>query len=137
MVGKERGINSSEGLELENGISSTSSSLEEPRHSVVSDVPSLACKQEDASSAKSDVLDSDESPHCADNNSSWHPFEPEQSDFSQDEDEGLIMKRSEFSPLPQFLPKLEDCCYDDPPGSSCHLGLFAVEDDQPFNFWTY
>nr|ABL63115.1 DNA-binding protein [Catharanthus roseus] len=46
-------------------------------------------KQEDAaSSAKSDVFDSD-SPHCTDGNHSSNVFEAELSDFSQDEDDNL------------------------------------------------
>ncbi|PQM37631.1 homeobox-leucine zipper protein HAT5 isoform X3 [Prunus yedoensis var. nudiflora] len=102
-------------------------------------VPMVVCKQEDASSAKSDVFDSD-SPYCTENHSSLlepadssHVFEPaEQSDFSQDEDDDLSRT---LLPPPYFL-KLEDSCYDEPPASSSNF-VFPVEDQQPFCFWPY
>ncbi|XP_008221688.1 PREDICTED: homeobox-leucine zipper protein HAT5 isoform X1 [Prunus mume] len=102
-------------------------------------VPMVVCKQEDASSAKSDVFDSD-SPHCTENHSSLlepadssHVFEPaEQSDFSQDEDDDLSRT---LLPPPYFL-KLEDSCYDEPPASSSNF-VFPMEDQQPFCFWPY
>ncbi|XP_010096332.2 homeobox-leucine zipper protein HAT5 [Morus notabilis] len=140
LITKEKG---KQNMELENAISS---SLEEPPENPIvktdsetlSNVPNVVCKQEDASSAKSDVLDSDDSPHYAENFSSFlepadssHVFEPEQSDFSQDEEDEMIMRKS-FLPSP-FLPKLEAYCYDDPCASSCGFG-FQVE-DQSFNFW--
>ena len=123
----------------------------------VSNVAMVVCKQEDASSAKSDVFDSD-SPHYAENfcsiiepADSSHVFEPaDHSDFSQDEDDNNnnknnnknnniindnnLMIGQSFLPLP-FFPKLEACCYDDPPASSCNFG-FQVE-DQSFNFWPF
>lgn len=112
----------------------------------VSDVVIGVCKQEDASSAKSDVFDSDDSPHYAENYcsilepaDSSHVFEPaDQSDFSQDEDDNLMSQSFLPPPLPlplPFFPKLEACCYDDPPTSSCNFE-FHVE-DQSFNFWPY
>ena len=141
LIEKEKG---KENMEMENAICS---SIEEaPQNPIVktdcealSNVPNVVvCKVEDASSAKSDVLDSDDSPHYAENFSSFlepadssHVLEPEQSDFSQDEDDDLIMKKS-FLPSP-FLPKLEAYCYDDPCASSGCFG-FHVE-DQSFNFW--
>ncbi|GAB2297258.1 hypothetical protein Dimus_031369 [Dionaea muscipula] len=83
----------------------------------------LVCKQEDASSAKSDVVDSDSPPGSTDvhHSSLLEPanssniFEPEQSDFSQDEDDHdqylskslLLLPMS--MPMPYNLPKLEDC----------------------------
>ncbi|XP_027361309.1 homeobox-leucine zipper protein HAT5 [Abrus precatorius] len=99
----------------------------------------VTCKQEDANSAKSDVLDSD-SPHCTDGNhpssfvepaDSSHAFEPDQSDFSQDEEDNLS---ENLLTLP-CLPKVEDACYDDPPENSCNFG-FQVE-DQTFCFWPF
>ncbi|KAM3706625.1 hypothetical protein ACB098_03G163900 [Castanea mollissima] len=105
----------------------------------VSNVPILVCcKQEDASSAKSDVFDSD-SPHYTDGNhssllepaDSSHVCEPDQSDFSQDEEDN----HSKIL-LPQtYFPKLEDGCNDDQPVSYCNF-VIPME-DQPFCFWNY
>lgn len=101
----------------------------------------LKCKQEDANSAKSDVLDSD-SPHCNDGNNlssfieptdSSHAFEPDHSDFSQDEEDNDNLSHNLLT-LP-CLPKVEDVCYDDPHENSCNFG-FPVE-DQTFCFWPY
>ncbi|KAK2375025.1 homeobox-leucine zipper protein HAT5 [Trifolium repens] len=98
----------------------------------------LKCKQEDANSAKSDVLDSD-SPHCNDVNNlssfieptdSSHVFEPDHSDFSQDEEDNDNLSDNLLT-----LPKIEDVCYDDPHENSCNFG-FPVE-DQTFCFWPY
>lgn len=93
----------------------------------------VTCKQEDANSAKSDVLDSD-SPHCTsfvEPADSSHAFEPEHSDFSQDEEDNLS---ENLLTLP-CLPKVEEPCYDHPPENSCNFG-FQVE-DQTFCFWPY
>ncbi|PRQ40869.1 putative transcription factor Homobox-WOX family [Rosa chinensis] len=110
-------------------------------------VPIMVCKQEDASSAKSDVFDSD-SPHCTENHSllleptttadSSHGFEPaDHSDFSQDnEDDNSLTRSLLHLPPPCFL-KLEDICYDDPPAISSNFGLIPVEDQHPFGFWPY
>ncbi|CAA0818327.1 Homeobox-leucine zipper protein HAT5 [Striga hermonthica] len=91
-------------------------------------VPETGYKQEDAaSSAKSDVFDSD-SPHCADGNNYSHVFE---SDFSQDEDENV--KKSLL-----HLPKIEvEWCGDDDDlqPNSCNLG-FPVQDQGTW-FWQY
>ncbi|POO00032.1 Octamer-binding transcription factor [Trema orientale] len=109
----------------------------------VSNVVMGVCKQEDASSAKSDVFDSD-SPHYAENYCSMlepadssHVFEPaDHSDFSQDEDDtNNLMSQSLFPPPLPCFPKLEACYYDGTPASSCNFG-FQVE-DQSFNFWPY
>ncbi|KAJ1378441.1 Leucine zipper, homeobox-associated [Sesbania bispinosa] len=82
-------------------------------------------KQEDISSARSDILDSD-SPLYNDGvhstlletGDSSYVFEPDQSDLSQDEEDNL--SRS-FLP-PYIFPKLEDMDYSNPPESS----LFAL-----------
>ncbi|KAL0421182.1 UNVERIFIED_CONTAM: Homeobox-leucine zipper protein HAT5 [Sesamum latifolium] len=100
----------------------------------------VACKQEDAaSSAKSDVFDSD-SPHYTDGNhsaalepaDSSHVFEPDASDFSQDEDDSF--NRSCLLPSLSF-PKLEVECFDDLQPNSCNLG-FPVQDQGTW-FWQY
>ncbi|KAL0385698.1 UNVERIFIED_CONTAM: Homeobox-leucine zipper protein HAT5 [Sesamum radiatum] len=100
----------------------------------------VVCKQEDAaSSAKSDVFDSD-SPHCTDGNhsaalepaDSSHVFEPDASDFSQDEDDSF--NRSCLLPSLSF-PKLEVECFDDLQPNSCNLG-FPVQDQGTW-FWQY
>lgn len=111
----------------------------------------VTCKQEDANSAKSDVLDDSESPHCTDgNNNNHHPFssfvepadsshdafEPaEHSDFSQDDEEDNNNLSENLLTLP-CLPKVEDACYDHPPENSCSFGFPGVE-DQNFCFWPY
>ncbi|KAJ8760873.1 hypothetical protein K2173_021911 [Erythroxylum novogranatense] len=89
--------------------------------------PFVTLKQEDASSAKSDVFDSD-SPHSfLEPGDSSHVFEPDQSDFSQDEEDNLSR-----SLLPQpFFTKL----YHETPAISCNFE-FPVE-DQPFWTWNY
>lgn len=92
----------------------------------------LKCKQEDANSAKSDVLDSD-SPHCNDGNNLSSFIEPTDSDFSQDEEDNDNLSHNLLT-LP-CLPKVEDVCYDDPHENSCNFG-FPVE-DQTFCFWPY
>lgn len=100
-----------------------------------------ACKQEDISSAKSDIFDSSDSPHYTDGvhssllepgDSSYDVFEPDQSDLSQDEEDNLISKTL-FPPY--IFPKLEDVDYSDPPESSCSFG-FPVE-DHAFWSWSY
>ncbi|KAK6922068.1 Homeobox domain [Dillenia turbinata] len=102
-------------------------------------LPDMVIKQEAASSAKSDVFDCDDSPHYTDGNhsslleptDSSNAFEPDQSDFSQDEDDNLSksLVNSHYS----FL-KLQDG-YEHPAPSSCGFGLPL--DDQPFCFWPY
>ncbi|KAI4336042.1 hypothetical protein L6164_014618 [Bauhinia variegata] len=97
-----------------------------------------ASKQEDISSAKSDIFDSD-SPHYTDGvhsallepGDSSYIFEPDQSDLSQDEDDNL----SKTLLPPYVFPKLEDVDYSDPPESSCNFG-FPVE-DHAFWSWSY
>ncbi|KAK8492574.1 hypothetical protein V6N11_030798 [Hibiscus sabdariffa] len=119
-------------LAREKGI--VNSSDDEPRNpnSDTSHVPSLACKQEEACSGKTDVFESN-SPCFTDGNGhhssfmepadSTNVFEPDhQSDFSQDEDDDPN--------LPLFFPKF-DCYYDAPVGS-CNSSL-PVEDQW---FWS-
>ncbi|KAJ8547859.1 hypothetical protein K7X08_021095 [Anisodus acutangulus] len=89
----------------------------------VPSIPKLVCKQEDASSAKSDVIDSD-SPHYTDGNHSSNVFEPEASDFSQDEDDNLSKS---FLCLPDIGDQIH--------ANSCNLS-FQIE-DQPCWFWQY
>ncbi|KAA8542386.1 hypothetical protein F0562_023478 [Nyssa sinensis] len=106
----------------------------------VSKVAIVACKQEDLSSAKSDVLDS-ESPHCNDGGHSYllepgdssNVLEPDQSDLSQDEEDNLS---NNLLPPPSYgFLKIEDADCPDPPANSCYFG-FPVE-DQTFGFWSY
>ncbi|KAL3528323.1 hypothetical protein ACH5RR_007645 [Cinchona calisaya] len=110
---------------------STADSACEDEASKVSAVP---LKQEDLSSAKSDVFDSD-SPRCTDGvhssllepGDSSYVFEQDHSDLSQDEEDDMSKNLCIF-------PKMEDANYHDPP-SSCYYG-FPVE-DQAFGFWSY
>ncbi|KAE8124082.1 hypothetical protein FH972_018992 [Carpinus fangiana] len=93
----------------------------------VSKVSIVGCKQEEISSVKSDIFDSD-SPHYTDGRvhsplldagDSSHVFEPEQSDLSQDEEDNLSK-----SLLPPYIfPKLEDIDYSDPPENSYRCKL--------------
>ncbi|XP_042499103.1 homeobox-leucine zipper protein HAT5-like isoform X2 [Macadamia integrifolia] len=103
----------------------------------------VVCKQEDISSANSDVFDSD-SPRYTDAGhspllepaDSSHVVEPDQSDLSQDEEDNL--SKSLFPSACNFhnFPKLEEGLYlNDPPANSCNYG-FPV-DDQAFWFWSY
>ncbi|RDX61756.1 Homeobox-leucine zipper protein HAT5, partial [Mucuna pruriens] len=95
-------------------------------------------KQEDANSAKSDVVDS-ESPHFTDGNQSSfvepadssHALEPDHSDFSQDEEDILSQN---ILTMP-FLPKVVDVSYDQLPENSSSF-RFPLE-DQTFCFWSY
>ncbi|KAF2315992.1 hypothetical protein GH714_040787 [Hevea brasiliensis] len=97
----------------------------------VSKVSIGACKQEDISSAKSDIFDSD-SPHYTDGVhsslleacDSSYVFEPDQSDLSQDEEDNL----SKSLWPPYVFPKLEDADYSEPPASF---------EDQSFWCWSY
>ncbi|BFG32702.1 hypothetical protein CerSpe_189760 [Prunus speciosa] len=104
----------------------------------VSKVSAVASKQEDLSSGKSDIFDSD-SPHYTDGvhssilepGDSSYVFEPDQSDLSQDEEDNLSK-----SLLPPYIfPKLEDVDYSDTPANSCHFG-FPVEDHALWS-WSY
>ncbi|GFP91600.1 homeobox-leucine zipper protein hat5 [Phtheirospermum japonicum] len=99
-------------------------------------VTNVAPKQEDASSsAKSDVFDSD-SPHCnhsaVEPANSSHVFEPEASDFSQDEDDDNLSRGLLTSSI---FPKIEDEFYEDLQPNSCNLG-FPVQDQGTW-FWQY
>jgi len=100
----------------------------------VSKVSIVGCKQEEISSAKSDIFDSD-SPHYTDgvhsslleagDSSYAFEVEPDQSDLSQDEEDNLSK-----SLLPPYVfPKLEEADnYSDPPASF---------DDHAFWSWSY
>lgn len=128
LLSREKGL---ENLEPHDAISSPNEELQKPiTNSVfekVSNVPMVTPKQEEASSAKSDIFDSD-SPHSfLEPADSSHVFEPDQSDFSQDDEDDL--SRS-FLP-PPYSPKL----YHYPPANSCNLE-FPVG-DQPFWSWNY
>jgi homeobox-leucine zipper protein len=134
LLGREKGKENEEPLDA---CKSSNAEPQEPSPNAVSE---RVCKQEDASSVKSDVFDSDrDSPHYTDGNhssllepaDSSHAFEPEQSDFSQDEEDN----HSKIL-LPQacFL-KVEDGCNDVPLANYWNFG-FPVE-DQPLCFWNY
>ncbi|GMI74924.1 homeobox 1, conserved peptide upstream open reading frame 33 [Hibiscus trionum] len=109
----------------EKGIVNSSDDGPQNPNSDTSNVPMLACKHEEACSAKSDVFESN-SPCFTDGMElvdSSNVFEPDhQSDFSQDEEDD----RS----LPLFLPKFD--CYHDAPLGSCSFSLPA--EDQ--SFWS-
>ncbi|XWS60611.1 hypothetical protein CRYUN_Cryun07bG0050300 [Craigia yunnanensis] len=129
------GVNtSSQELPEKRVVTETASEGEESK------VPLVACKREDISSAKSDIFDSD-SPHYTDGvhsslleaADSSYPFEPDQSDLSQDEEDNL--SKGLLQPPPYIFPKLEDDDYSDPPASSCNFG-FPVE-DHAFWSWAY
>ncbi|XP_010256239.1 PREDICTED: homeobox-leucine zipper protein HAT5-like [Nelumbo nucifera] len=104
-----------------------------------SEVPIVVCKQEDISSANSDVFGS-ESPNYANAGNyssllepvdSSHVFEPDHSDLSQDEEDD--MSKSLF-PAMYNLSKLEDAVYSGPAGHSCNYGLLG--EDQALWFWS-
>ncbi|KAK4362440.1 hypothetical protein RND71_017681 [Anisodus tanguticus] len=102
----------------------------------MSNVPARVHKQqqqEDLSSAKSDVFDS-ESVHSTfiDQGDSAYVFETEQSELSQDDDENFSKTMLSTANL---LGKAED---DDYPGRSSNLSYFGFPvEDQGFGFWTY
>ncbi|XWS37434.1 hypothetical protein CRYUN_Cryun19dG0042600 [Craigia yunnanensis] len=115
-------------------VAETASEVEESKVSLV------GCKQEDISSARSDIFDS-YSPHYTDGvhsslleaTDSSYPFEPDQSDLSQDEEDNL--SKGLLNTPSYIFPKLEDDNYSDPPASSCNFG-FPVE-DHAFWSWAY
>ncbi|KAJ8445427.1 hypothetical protein Cgig2_031240 [Carnegiea gigantea] len=106
--------------------------------------PTSTTKQtEDASSAKSDVLDS-ESPHCTEANQSSRPEDPVdsthildpelQSDFSQDDDQDpQLMSLLPSTPTYNNFLRVDQECYD-PNVTACN---FSLVDDQPFWSWLY
>ncbi|KAL2321937.1 hypothetical protein Fmac_026316 [Flemingia macrophylla] len=111
------------------GCDETSSKCE---GSKVCSVAGGNCKQEDISSARSDILDS-ESPHYTDGEPGdcSYVFEPDQSDVSQDEEDNLSKNM-----YPSYLfPKLEDVDYSDPAESSCNFGF--PEEDHALWSWAY
>ncbi|GAB2221106.1 hypothetical protein Droror1_Dr00012273 [Drosera rotundifolia] len=103
-------------------------------------VPVLGLKQEELTSAKSVVLDSD-SPCCvvegmcssvADPGDSSYVFEPDQSDLSQDEEDNISKN---FLPSCYVLQKIDDTDYSERPAYSCNFGL-QVEDHATW-FWPF
>ncbi|XWS68875.1 hypothetical protein CRYUN_Cryun04dG0131400 [Craigia yunnanensis] len=137
---KEKLLIREKGMESLDAINSSNAGTQKPNSDTsredVSHVPLLACKQEEACSAKSDVFDLD-SPHYTDGNhssliepaDSSNVFEPDQSDFSQDEEDNL---GKSFLHPPLFFPKFELDCYYDIPANSCNFAL-PVEDQ---SFWS-
>ncbi|CAK7332831.1 unnamed protein product [Dovyalis caffra] len=125
---REEGI---ESLKLFDVIRSPDAELEpipNPASENVSNiVPMVTTKQEYASSAKSDVFDSDSPLSFLEHGDSSRVFEPDQSDFSHDEEDDLI--RSFLAP-PCF-PKL----YLEAPATSCNFEFSA--EDQTFWSWIY
>ncbi|XAR50092.1 hypothetical protein NMG60_11004325 [Bertholletia excelsa] len=106
----------------------------------VSKISIQACKQEDLSSTKSDVLDSESPCYIDGDHSSFlepgdssYVFEPDQSDLSQDEEDNL--SKSLMHPPTYVFPKIEDVDYPNPSANSGCFG-FPVE-DQTFGFWSY
>ncbi|KAF8399412.1 hypothetical protein HHK36_015276 [Tetracentron sinense] len=104
----------------------------------VSNLPIMICKQEDISSAKSDIFDSDGPQYTEVGNSSMlepanssHVFEPDQSDLSQDEEDNL--SKSLLPPSYNY-PNFEDADYSNPPENSCNFGFTG--EDQAFWFWS-
>ncbi|KAL3824180.1 hypothetical protein ACJIZ3_020209 [Penstemon smallii] len=100
--------------------------ISKPFEPIISPLDAQSKKPISSSSnaAKSDVSDPDGSPNYTDgNDDSSHVFEPEASDFSQDEDDSLC------------FPKLEVECCDDLQPNSCNLG-FPVQDQGTW-FWQY
>ncbi|KAK7330395.1 hypothetical protein VNO77_24589 [Canavalia gladiata] len=130
--------------ELFKQAESETKGLQEPHQKALLDSVSegegskVSCKQEDISSARSDILDSD-SPHYTDGvhsallepGDSSYVFEPDQSDLSQDEEDNL----SNTLLPPYIFPKLEDVDYSDPPESSCNFGF--PEEDHALWTWAY
>ncbi|KAL3751650.1 hypothetical protein ACJRO7_012474 [Eucalyptus globulus] len=97
----------------------------------VSYVDATILKQEDVSSAKSDVFDSDSLLEPA---NSSHVFEPDCSDFSQDEDDSF---GKSLLPLDFLLPRFDDgyAFHQNPPSISCNFAFPAEEN--PFWSWSY
>ncbi|KAH6815695.1 hypothetical protein C2S51_020515 [Perilla frutescens var. frutescens] len=92
----------------------------------------MDCKQEDAaSSAKSDVLDSSDSPHYTHSEPADSSHVSAADYFSQEEDDSL----SRSLMPPSCFPKLEIQCFDDLQPNSCNLG-FPVQDQGTW-FWQY
>lgn len=110
--------------------------LAQPQASSDSGIPS---NQEDHSSAKSDVVDSD-SPHYVEGGhssllepgDSSYVLETEQSDLSQDEEDNL--SKNLLPPTEYVFPKVEHD-YSNLPTNSCYFG-FPIE-EQSFGFWPY
>ncbi|KAE8698879.1 Homeobox-leucine zipper protein HOX16 [Hibiscus syriacus] len=116
----------SENLESLDAMNSSKISLEHVSH-----VSSLACKQEEACSAKIDVFDSDHHSSLIEPENSSNVFEPDQSDISQDDEDNLSKSFLHLHP-PIFFPNFELDCYYDAHANSCNFQL-PVEDQ---SFWS-
>ncbi|XP_061373475.1 homeobox-leucine zipper protein HOX16-like [Gastrolobium bilobum] len=91
------------------------------------EVSIVSCNQEDISSAKSDIFDSEI--RLLQTGDSSYVFEPDHSDLSQDEEDNLSKT---LLPLCIF-PKLEDVDYSYLPHGSCNFGI--PEEDQAIWSW--
>ncbi|KAL8141944.1 hypothetical protein V2J09_014976 [Rumex salicifolius] len=97
----------------------------------------MVCKQEDPSSARSDVLDSD-SPHYISGPYSSAFAEPIDALCALDLlDDDISLNPSFMSSSVYVLPKIEilDDYHDNPPGNACHFA--SPVDDQDSWFWSY
>jgi homeobox-leucine zipper protein len=121
-------------LLIKEGTTAESITKGEPQNDATKNVVDLPMgKQEDASSAKSDVFDSDSPQHCtdqepADSCNNNNVFE---SDFSQDEDDNKLI------PLPSFLKVEDDDDTTRAAVNSCNFGFSDSVEDQPFWAWNY
>ncbi|MBA0834763.1 hypothetical protein Goarm_007090, partial [Gossypium armourianum] len=102
------------------------------------ELPSEAAEGEESKvvpvvSAKSDYTEGVHSSVLLEGAGSTYPFEPDQSDLSQDEEDNLSKG---LLHLPSCVfPKLQDIDYSDPPAGSCNFG-FPL-DDHAFWSWAY
>ncbi|KAL7240892.1 hypothetical protein ACSBR2_006521 [Camellia fascicularis] len=96
----------------------------------ITEVPMEASKQEDASSAKSDVFDSESHSSLLEPADSAHAFRSDQSDFSRNDEDELT--RTLLPPV--CFPKLEDGDYNEQSPTNCCNWSFPVE-DQPCWLW--
>ncbi|MBA0863149.1 hypothetical protein Goshw_017341 [Gossypium schwendimanii] len=102
------------------------------------ELPSEAAEGEESKvvpvvSAKSDYTEGVHSSVLLEGAGSSYPFEPDQSDLSQDEEDNLSKG---LLHLPSCVfPKLQDIDYSDPPAGSCNFG-FPL-DDHAFWSWAY
>jgi len=140
------------GLELDHEVIPKTVIEKMPKMGMVGVASSNKMQVEEASSAKSDVFDS-ESPHCTEGNHSSllegradspHTPDPDlRSDSSPDYEEGHLINVGQsllFSPTPpplfnNSLLKVEDNNeYYDPNGTACS---FSLVDEQPVWSWLY
>ncbi|KAE8663604.1 Homeobox-leucine zipper protein HOX16 [Hibiscus syriacus] len=126
---KEKLLNREKGNENLESLEAMNSSKTPLEHAP--NVSLLACKPEEACSAKSDVFDSDHHYSMIKPENSSNVFEPDQSDISQDDEDNLRKNLLHMHP-PLFFPKFELDCYYDAHGDSCNFEL-PVED---LSFWS-